>query len=222
MPAQLTNRSSLQIQSPNGDGSSVSTDKPEVRTPFQVMRLALQNYWVQVGLQVLFFALFFIVGIAYYHHVEKWTLLECLNFSIVTISTVGKLHRLLWSISFLKLFPSPGYGYQHPTTDNSRVFTIFYIIVGIYFIFFAISNAIAAHFQAVAEYVRQRADAGELGKNLQQHRYMLACTVVSIVISILVGGGIFTTLEDWTFVQGVYFAIETSTVSVFDLVSCHM
>lgn len=173
--------------SPNADGN------PRIVTSMDVMQETLKNYWVRAGAQLLLFFLFFLVGCLFYSSVEGWTVGTCIMFTIVTISTVG-------------------YGYHHPTTDESRIFTIFYIIVGIYFVFFTISNAITANFEAVKKYVEERAMSDSIGANINRHKYTFVCTVVSIFVCTFVAGGIFQNLEDWSFVEGIYFAVETSTV----------
>lgn len=52
------------------------------------------------------------IGTIFYHFVEKWTWLDALYFSVVTLATVG-------------------YGDFVPTTDLSKLFTIFYILTGV-------------------------------------------------------------------------------------------
>lgn len=51
-------------------------------------------------------------GTFFYSYVEGWRTLDSLYFSVMTITTVG-------------------YGDLHPTTDASKVFTMFYVFVGI-------------------------------------------------------------------------------------------
>ena len=51
-------------------------------------------------------------GTAFYASSEGWSVLDALYFSVITLTTVG-------------------YGDLHPTTAFSKVFTIFYILVGI-------------------------------------------------------------------------------------------
>jgi hypothetical protein len=52
------------------------------------------------------------VGTVFYHFVERWSWLNSLYFCVVTTATVG-------------------YGDLTPTKPISKIFTIFYIIVGI-------------------------------------------------------------------------------------------
>lgn len=189
---------SLSTAPAKSTGPTPSVDsKPRLNTPYDVFRRALKNYWVGVGMQALCFIVYILVGCAYYHHVEGWSFGTCFMFTIVTISTVG-------------------YGYQYPTTDNARIFTMFYIIVGVYFIFFSVSNAIAAHFEAVKAYVEERVATGNIGQNINRHKYAFGCILVSIFLCLFVGGAIFQTLEGWSFVEGLYFAVETSTVSAVE------
>lgn len=148
--------------------------------------------WVQILLQTLMIFVFFLVGCAYYHQVEGWDFGTSLVFQFVTISTVG-------------------YGYQYPTTDNSRLFTIFYMLFGIYFIFIAVSAAITAQFESATEYVKQQAKADTIGQSLRHHRYTLLCIAMSCIVVVIFGGLVFMTLEDWSFIKGVYFAVQTST-----------
>ncbi len=179
----------------NGPAPSIDGNT-KLNSPYDVLKETLKNYWVKVALQMVGFFLFFLTGCLYYHHVEGWSVGTCIMFTVVTISTVG-------------------YGYQFPTTNNARIFTIFYIIVGVYFVFFSVSNAIAANFEAVKKYVEQKSMSETIGRNVNRHRYTFFCTLASIVVCTFIAGGIFHSLEEWSFIESVYFAVETSTVSFF-------
>ena len=54
-------------------------------------------------------------GTIFYWLVEKWSLLDSLYFTVVTLVTVG-------------------YGDLHPTTDLSKIFTMVFVVSGVGFI----------------------------------------------------------------------------------------
>jgi voltage-gated potassium channel len=66
-----------------------------------------------------------LLGTVFYSAVEGWRLLDSLYFSVTTLTTVG-------------------YGDLRPTTDISKLFTIFYILAGVG-ILLGFVNAVAAH-----------------------------------------------------------------------------
>lgn len=53
-----------------------------------------------------------LVGTVFYRQVEGWTWIDSIYFCVVTLTTVG-------------------YGDYAPTTDEGKIFTIFYILMGI-------------------------------------------------------------------------------------------
>src|SRR5262245_54040540 len=53
-----------------------------------------------------------LVGVIFYTKVEQWSVLNAVYFCVVTLGTVG-------------------YGDIVPTTDAGKIFTIFYVIVGL-------------------------------------------------------------------------------------------
>ena len=70
---------------------------------------------------VLLICLYVGVGLLFYGHVEDWQYVDAMYFSMVTMSTVG-------------------YGDLSPASTGGRVFTIFYIFVGIIVIFNLVST----------------------------------------------------------------------------------
>lgn len=64
------------------------------------------RYIILVGITVLG------VGVVFYHHVENLSWLDSLYFCVITLTTIG-------------------YGDITPHTDAGKIFTIFYVIVGI-------------------------------------------------------------------------------------------
>ncbi len=66
------------------------------------------------------------LGTVAYHFLEKWTWLDSLYFSIITLTTIG-------------------YGDYSPQTEAGKWFTIFYIIIGVGIILTFI-NTVYHHF----------------------------------------------------------------------------
>jgi len=55
-------------------------------------------------------------GTVFYHHLEGWSWLDSLYFCVITLTTIG-------------------FGDLYPTTPLSKLFTIFYVLIGIGIIF---------------------------------------------------------------------------------------
>lgn len=89
--------------------------------PFVPFMLALYTFarTVRRGLQdkefrgiLLLVGVTLLMGTAFYSLVEGWTLIDAFYFSVITLTTVG-------------------YGDLSPTTPGSKLFTPFYILMGI-------------------------------------------------------------------------------------------
>lgn len=72
--------------------------------------------------------IYLFVGTIVYHKLEGWSWLDSLYFSTITLTTVG-------------------YGDFSPQTDAGKLFTVFYIILGIG-IFLSFINTIYHHFNS--------------------------------------------------------------------------
>lgn len=130
-------------------------------------------------------------NILFYHHYEGWDPSVAFEFSIVTMSTVG-------------------YGYHSPSDDISRGYTIFAMLIGVFFVFGGISQVITARLEQLELSMKKqhRQDGGEEYK-LHRRRFILI--LLSIVGTLFIGAFAFMGLEGWTFVKAFYFAVETST-----------
>lgn len=101
----------------------------EKLTPEQLAEINAYRKVVAVGF------LFIILGVVFYHLVEKLSWLDSAYFTVITLSTVG-------------------YGDIVPHTPAGKVFTIFYVFVGIT-IFVAIARIIVQH-AALRRYHREQ------------------------------------------------------------------
>lgn len=90
--------------------------------PKEAITNELRNYNKIVGAALVLIA----IGTVFYHYVEHLNWLDSLYFTVVTLATVG-------------------YGDITPKTDAGKVFTIFYIIIGIS-IFVALARVIVERF----------------------------------------------------------------------------
>jgi putative effector of murein hydrolase len=73
-----------------------------------------QRLWIEPAFRALILleAILFSFGIAFYHFIEGWGWLDSAYFCVVTLATVG-------------------YGDFAPVTQFGRLYTIFYIIIGV-------------------------------------------------------------------------------------------
>lgn len=82
------------------------------------------------------------IGTIFYSNIENWSLLDSLYFSVITLTTVG-------------------FGDFFPKTDIGKMFTIGYVLVGI-FLFLIFLNSL----------VRQMIDAHTLKRSLQDDEFL--------------------------------------------------
>ncbi len=81
---------------------------------------------------LLFTTLFIIViGSTVYHYLEGWNWVDCVYFCIITLTTIG-------------------YGDFSPQTPEGKVFTIFYILLGIGIIL-SFVNTVYTHYKDMKE-----------------------------------------------------------------------
>lgn len=77
---------------------------------YNAVRIAWQDHELKILAYLVIFIL--VIGTLFYHNIEEWNWLDSLYFSVMTLTTVG-------------------YGDLAPITDAGKLFTIFYIILGL-------------------------------------------------------------------------------------------
>uniref|UniRef100_A0A7S1U1M1 Potassium channel domain-containing protein n=1 Tax=Phaeomonas parva TaxID=124430 RepID=A0A7S1U1M1_9STRA len=128
-----------------------------------------------------------------------WTVVDTLYWSTVTVTTVG-------------------YGDYSPTTDAGRIFGFFYIIFGLGVVLGVIQSFVNNAIDRVEQNAKQRGrggiDASELDETPQEitaQLYRKVAVSIGIIIAVsLLGGVIYSALEDWTYLDGVWWAFITS------------
>lgn len=97
------------------------------KSAYMKSKRSLWQYWIMIRKQftflksVIMIFLFFISNCIFFAHFEDWSILEAVYFSVVTITTTG-------------------YGDLKPTSDESRLYTIFVIVFGVVLIFSTIQD----------------------------------------------------------------------------------
>ncbi len=105
-----------------------------------------------------------------------------------------------------------GYGYHIPTTDMSRLFTIFYIFLGVYTVFMVIADVLYSSLNSAKEFLKQEHIDLDMKEQFKHHRRQLIVFVFAVVVVLFLGAITLMYIEDMTFITALYFAVETMTV----------
>ncbi|KAJ1438303.1 hypothetical protein B484DRAFT_214706 [Ochromonadaceae sp. CCMP2298] len=151
-------------------------------------------YYSMVIRHVLCVLLYYSVGVGYYTSKEGWTVTNTVYFITEATATIG-------------------YGDFHPTTDSSRLFTCFYLIVGIIVVLTAVDD-----FTKHAVLRAQNSMITRLyPRNDQLERCMrkIAISMVGLLVLALVGMTYFVASEEWTAIRAFYWTVCTMTTVGF-------
>lgn len=146
---------------------------------------------IKVGIFLLFYA----VGIIAMSSMEGWGFIECVYFITVSITTVG-------------------YGYFAPSTPSSRLFMIFYLIIGVTMIIsfctdFTRSVLTACHDEIILRV--QRARGYPPPNNKEMYRYRSLLSIALVLMWCFVGTAVYSGNEGWSVLDGLYWTVVTMT-----------
>uniref|UniRef100_A0A7S3B5W2 EF-hand domain-containing protein n=1 Tax=Haptolina ericina TaxID=156174 RepID=A0A7S3B5W2_9EUKA len=131
------------------------------------------------------------IGTCFYMFAEEWEFRDSLYFCVVTLTTVG-------------------YGDMAPSSDISKVFTIFYILLGLSIVATCL-GLLVGRVQAKIEACHAQ-EVSKLGLMLKM--------VGILVVTTLVGAAYVMVAEGWGVLDSVYWAVVTaSSVGYGDIVS---
>jgi hypothetical protein len=149
-------------------------------------------------LKFFFFFLYYIVGVAFYTKNEGWSVLESVYFITVTMTTCG-------------------FGYFHPNSDDSKIFTIFFIFFGLIIILTVINGIVNSVLfdaqEGVIRSVHGFINGGEdsyLSDSLLR-LYKVACSSGAILLMLLIGTLFYSGNEDWSATDAAYWTVCTMT-----------
>jgi hypothetical protein len=134
-------------------------------------------------------------------------------YNIIILLYIIYLYNLIFKYLIYNIYQFLGFGYHYPTSDGMRMFTVFYMLIGIYFVFFIITDFVTTKFSTAAEFIRKQVKVGELGEDYRYYYRLMVYNVFAVFLVILVSAGIFSSLEDWSYAKALYFTVEAFTVS---------
>jgi magnesium-transporting ATPase (P-type) len=117
-------------------------------------------------------------------------------------------------ITFCRCFDT-GYGYHHPSDDNSRLFTIFAMIFGVSVIFTGFSTAMSHRLAAMTRSENIAGDFEDVENVMRRLRRRVILNILAVIVCLFAVATFFCWMEDWTFITAFYFAVQTATVSSF-------
>ena len=91
-------------------------------------------------------------GATFYHNQEKWSWVDSFYFSTTTLTTIG-------------------FGDLHPTTDSSKIFTIFYVLVGVSVVLYMFSTIIIGYFEGHKKIITKSL-LGTFNRNKEPERWI--------------------------------------------------
>lgn len=140
------------------------------------------------------------IGVLYYTTYEKWTVIESFYFITATITTCG-------------------YGFFHPTTNSAKIFTIFYMFIGLIIIFTVIQGLADNYLSDAQEelirllsYVKSNIyKNNEVMIRSTMLQYKIFLSLVSVFSFAFIGTLFFASNENWTVIDALYWTVCTMT-----------
>lgn len=153
--------------------------------------------------QLLIFALYIAVGMVIYILIEHWTAIQALYFCIVSVTTVG-------------------YGDVVPKSDAGKLFTVFYVFVGVFivcsFFYKGLENLLEKHEK---RFLQSLVSSDDMNTAIQQQQkavsshknllWTISITVIVVAVFLVVGALVLILMGEGSFIDGLYFASMTLT-----------
>lgn len=190
--------------------SSLAVDDEPWSLRRQIMKTVRKLWTVFVLL------LFYVVGVLWFGYSDtEWDWFTSVYFITISVTTVG-------------------YGDVVPETDRDKIFVMIYVSIGFSLVGVAMAKAADGFFQQLEEHLqmkkkrRQRAlerkasllgeafrdehavpkDDSDVYRTLYCKKVGYVCLIVALMA---VGGIISSVISDWSLVEGVFWAFETSS-----------
>ena len=160
------------------------------------LRKALFTEPHSTAVKLFCFFLFYLMATVVYLQLEtSWTVVQAVYFIAVTLSTCG-------------------YGQLHPTSDPSKIFTIFVIIFGVGFLFTMFTGPVMLCLQQAQEGVILTV-CGLVGvqeiSTTTMRVYKISSCMFAVVLMVMMGMAFFSANEGWTLLDSAYWSVSTLT-----------
>lgn len=87
------------------------------------------------------------------------------------------------------------------------------MIFGIFGVYGAINQVVATRLANINKDAHKKEADLDSAEIYKRHHHRLMLNVFAILASLFGAAGMFALIEDWTFARGLYFAVQTATVS---------
>lgn len=185
--------------------ASAPADEAEEYVP-----LTIESMQKRAGAQPAIIALsllfgYLVLGVAVYKWQTDWTLLECMYYCVITLTSVG-------------------FGDLTPETDGLRLFTSAYILAGVGVLGTALGEAVSSLLNSdssgAGRILRFLSGAGENTEGDENFSVVsqLTPTLITVAVTVLFGSFAFQYFDhDLTFIEALYYSVVTvSTVGYGD------
>ena len=103
-----------------------------------------------------------------------------------------------------------------PTKDNSKVFTVFFVLFGLLVIFSIINDfALYVIQSAEARAIERMKNSKSSDSGKEPHAAKIISSVAMILLCVFAGAIFFSVNEDWSFLDGFYYSFITTMVFLF-------
>lgn len=182
------------------DDDNDSNMKKTIKNALQPVKNVFSNSLARfAGFAFLVF-IYITLAITFYQQYEGWTITDSIFFVAQTLSTIG-------------------YGYPAPSSEGSKLFTIFFILIGISVVFAGIQDFLYANLGVLRNLFCKKYSSRQVAHDLESgdiyhHRKYLVRMIFGLALTVVLGAIVIKYNEDLTWTTAFYFIIETAAVRI--------
>lgn len=167
-----------------------------------------RNYFIVV---VMFIA-HMLVCTTFFALYEGWPVSVAMYFVIDTTTSVGKHSAwILWIVSHIYLLYWIGFGYQWPSDDISRAFSVYLMLGGVCIVFGGLTTSMVG---TLSDFNAKRSihDLNRIEEIYSDLRWRLVANIAAMTFSVVTASLVYYMISGWSFVKCLYFVLQIATV----------